>query len=63
MAQYLTYEQPYAGQSFSLEQMEEQYISVVDKLEYPDFDTWLYDMLRSGVYTKVNDPFEITSLF
>lgn len=50
---YITYEEPFAGRRFSNEQMEEVYRDMADKKEYPDFQTWMDDMLNSGVFEEV----------
>ncbi len=49
---YTTYEEPLAWQSFTYTQMQEVYRDLVDKQEYPDFDGWFTDMLKSGVFEK-----------
>ena len=51
---YITYEQPFAGRSFTEHQMRSIYQSMVNKTEYPDFEGWMLDMLRSGVYEKMS---------
>lgn len=52
MFMYITYEQPFAGKSFTEHQMHNIYHLMIDKTEYPTFDGWIWDMLRSGVYEK-----------
>lgn len=47
---YITYEEPFTGSRFSPEQMEIVYKKMVNKKEYPDFNIWIKDMLRSGVF-------------
>lgn len=47
---YKTYEEPFYNQTFTLEQMAEIYKNLVNKNEYSNFDCWLLDMLRSGVF-------------
>lgn len=49
---YTTYEEPLKGQSFTYNQIQEVYRDFADKEEYPDFDCWLSDMLKSGVFEK-----------
>lgn len=46
---YICYEPDFTGE-YSLPAMRCLYLLVVDKKEYPDFDCWLTDMLRSGVF-------------
>lgn len=47
---YISYEEPFNSRSFTSSQMKEVYRDLADKEEYPDFITWLYDMLKSGVF-------------
>lgn len=49
---YITYEEPLAGRRFTYNQMQEVYRDFAGKEEYPDFDCWLSDMLKSGVFEK-----------
>lgn len=52
---YITYEEPYQGRTFTEEQMyREIYSPSVDHNEYPDFECWLIDMVRSGVFEITN---------
>lgn len=53
MKHYTTYEDPLAGRTFTEKQMHEVYEDMVDKNEYPDFDGWLADMVKSGVFEEV----------
>lgn len=50
---YKTYEEPFKNQTFTFEQMKEIYTANVDQKEYPDFDCWFLDMIRSGVFEEV----------
>jgi len=43
---YICYE---TEQIMSLAEWEAYYNKNIDKMEYPDFNAWLYDMLKSGV--------------
>ena len=52
---YITYEEPIAGHSFTFKQMHEVYRDLADKNEYPDFESWFYDMLKSGVFEEVKE--------
>lgn len=52
MKKYITYEEPLQGRIFT-EQMYEVYRDMTDKKEYPNFDCWFTDMLRSGVFEEV----------
>lgn len=60
---YITYEEPFKGKTFSEEEMEKIYLAEVDKNEYSTYDYWLTDMLKSGVFEKVEDTFKKTSMF
>lgn len=53
MKKYMTYEEPLKGKCFTEEQMHEVYRDLADKKEYPDFECWFTDMLRSGVFEEV----------
>lgn len=55
MKRYITYEEPYAGQIFDESDMERIYATDVDKKEYPYFDGWLWDMLRSSVFEEIKE--------
>lgn len=50
---YITYEEPFAGRTFTESQMHEVYRDMANKTEYPSFDIWLDDMTRSGVFEQV----------
>lgn len=49
---YITYEEPFKCRAFTLMQMKEIYADLADKVEYPDFECWLHDMLHSGVFVE-----------
>lgn len=49
---YITYEEPLKCKTFTEKQMHEVYRNMVDKAEYPDFECWKTDMLKSGVFEK-----------
>ena len=53
MKKYMTYEEPLQGRIFTEKQMYEVYRDMADKKEYPDFECWFTDMLRSGVFEEV----------
>ena len=57
---YVSYEQPFEGKAFTSSQMHEVYRNSVDKTEYQDFESWLYDMIKSGIFriTKTSNCFE-----
>lgn len=58
---YVSYEQPFEGKAFTSSQMREVYRDLVDKTEYQDFESWLYDMIKSGIFriiTKTSNCFE-----
>lgn len=44
---YITYEEPLKGKTFT-----EVYRDMTDKKEYPNFDCWKTDMLKSGVFEE-----------
>ena len=50
---YITYEEPLKGKTFTEKQMHEVYRDLADKTEYPDFECWKTDMLKSGVFKEV----------
>ncbi len=52
MKQYITYEEPLQGRTFTENQMHEVYRDMVNKEEYATFEDWLFDMLRSGVFEE-----------
>lgn len=52
---YITYEEPFANQKFTIKQMKEIYTDMVDKNEYPDFQDWLMDMVKSGVFEEMEE--------
>lgn len=51
---YITYEKPFKGKRFTEKGICKVYRDMVDKAEYPDFECWKIDMLKSGVFEKVN---------
>lgn len=53
MKKYITYEEPLQGRIFTEKQMYEVYRDLADKKEYPGFECWFTDMLRSGVFEEV----------
>lgn len=56
---YITYEEPLKGRCFTKSQMKEVYRDLVDKNEYPTFDIWFSDMLKSGVFEQVKNKQQI----
>ena len=50
---YTSYEEPLQGRMFTENQMHEVYRDMADKREYPTFDIWLSDMIKSGVFEEV----------
>jgi hypothetical protein len=50
--QFVSYENGIQGE-YTLDEMKELYNSEVDKTEYQDFDTWIYDMIKSGVFEEI----------
>ena len=58
---YISYEETFHGKAFTSSQMREVYKDMVDKTEYQDFESWLYDMIKSGIFriiTKTSNCFE-----
>lgn len=53
---FRTYEEPIAGREFNLKQMREIHRDLANKEEYPDFNDWLHDMLKSGVFEEDEIP-------
>lgn len=49
---YVTYEENIRGYVYSGDDMHCLYEEQVDKKEYPDFDCWLSDMLRTGIFIQ-----------
>lgn len=50
---YISYEEPFNGKAFTSSQMHEVYRDLADKTEYQDFDIWIYDMIKSGVFRVI----------
>lgn len=50
---YITYEEPLQNRKFTYNQMKEVYRDLADKVEYPSFEIWLADMVKSGVFEEV----------
>ena len=50
---YITYEEPLKGKIFTEKQMHEVYRDLADKKEYPDYEIWKTDMLKSGVFEEI----------
>ena len=53
MMEYITYEKPLKDKCFTEKQMHKVYRNLVDKAEYPEFECWKADMLKSGVFEKM----------
>ena len=51
MTIYSTYEDSITGK-YTEKEMKNLYEKEVDKKEYPTFEGWVWDMLRSGVFDK-----------
>ena len=49
---FITYEEPYKNRVFTKKELQQVYSAEVDKSEYPEFDVWIYDMLKSGVFVR-----------
>lgn len=52
---YITYEEPFKGKCFTEKGMRKVYRDMADKAEYPDFECWKIDMLKSGIFEKFSD--------
>lgn len=52
---YITYEEPLKGKCFTEKQIHKVYRDLADKAEYPDFECWKIDMLKSGIFEKFSD--------
>lgn len=52
---FVTYEEPFKGKIFTLSVLRDLYQVYIYKKEYPEFDIWLYDMLKSGVFEEVKE--------
>lgn len=50
---YITYEEPLKDRCFTESQMKEVYRDLANKTEYPTFDIWFTDMIKSGVFERV----------
>lgn len=60
MKKYISYEEGSNG-IFTEEEMQKIYTEQVNKEEYPDFKSWLHDMLKSGVFEEVKENLTIIS--
>ena len=49
---FYSFENPYKGVEFNYTEIQEVYKNNVDKKEYPNFDCWITDMIKSGVLLK-----------
>ena len=58
---YTTYEEPLKGQLFTEKQLRKVYKDMADKTEYPSFDIWFHDMLKSGVFEQTKEMIKILS--
>ena len=52
---YTTYEEPLKGKIFTEKQMYEVYKDLADKAEYPDFECWFTDILKSKKKKKIEE--------
>ena len=52
---FKTYEEPFKGKIFTLSMLRDLYQVYIYKKEYPEFDIWLHDMLKSGVFEEVKE--------
>lgn len=50
---YVTYEEPLNGRCFTEKQMHEVYRDMANKTEYPSFDIWFTDMIKSRIFERV----------
>ncbi len=58
---YTTYEEPLKGKLFTEKQMKKVYKKMADKTEYPSFDIWFHDMLKSGVFEQTKEKLKLLS--
>lgn len=47
---YISYDEPFHGKAFTSNQMHEVYRDMTDKTEYQDFESWLYDMIKTCIF-------------
>ena len=52
MKLYITYEEPFANRKNKYNKNKEDNRDKAYKAEYPSFDIWLADMLKSGIFTE-----------
>jgi hypothetical protein len=52
---YVTYEEPLKGKISTENQLHKVYRDLTGKAEYPDFECWKTDMLKSGIFEKFNN--------
>lgn len=52
---FVTYEEPFKGKIFTLSVLRDLYQVYIYKKEYPEFDIWLMDMLKSGVFEEMKE--------
>ncbi len=52
---YVAYEEPLKGKIFIKNQLHKVYRDLADKAEYPDFECWKTDMLKSGIFEKFSN--------
>jgi hypothetical protein len=52
---YITYEEPLKGKIITEKQMYKVYRDLANKTEYPDFECWKSDMIKSGVFEKFSN--------
>ena len=55
MKRYIAFIAPIKGRTFTEKQLYEVYRDLADKAEYPDFECWKMDMLKSGVFEKFSN--------
>ena len=60
MKKYIGYEEGSNG-TFTEKEMQTLYTEQVNKEEYSDYESWLYDMLKSGVFEEVKENLTIIS--
>lgn len=49
---YRSYEPDFCG-TYSDDEMKNIYKLIVNKKEYQDFECWLFDMIKSGVFVEI----------
>lgn len=54
MTTYECYEDGFIGK-YTVDDLTEIYDKNIDEAEYPDFECWMTDMIRTGIFTESED--------